>query len=179
MDSRILSTQLEKLPASGLTLKLHSCSWLNAIYSVFFLLLLITIFLLPVLLWQQLILITGLCCYGQFMFRKHLLFRHPESVNKLVFTELGWCFIELNNSHIIKADIQRDSILTEYLVIINLRDQDLRSFIPGFLKGYSVSLTANSVGADDFRKLKRYLRLISFAKLEQQSAEDEKTSGSG
>lgn len=175
MDSRISSTQLEMLPASGLTLKLYPCNSLIAIYSVFFLLLVLSTFLIPLLLWQQLILLIGLSWYGQFMFKKHLLFSHSEAINKLVFTELDWVYIELNNAQIIKADIQRDSLLTEHLVIINFRMRAIRGFFPDIFNHRSVILTANTVNAENFRRLKRYLRLVSFAKIERQIAEDEKT----
>ena len=60
MDLKILSTQLEQLPANGLTLKLKASGWLIAIYSLFFILLVLAIMQLPLLLWQSFLLLSVL-----------------------------------------------------------------------------------------------------------------------
>lgn len=173
MDSGRSSTQFEKLPSSGLTVKLSPCYWLLGIYGLLFLLLVTSVILSPLPPWQQLILVFALCTYGQHLFRKHLLFMLPESVRQLVFTEFDWCYVQFNQGRIIKGNIQRDSIVSEHLVILNLRAQHDLGIFPGVFKRFSVTLTANTVGAEAFRSLKRHLRLLSFAKAETLKAKSE------
>ena len=91
---------------------------------------------------------------------------HPLAIKKLLFTELGWCYITLNNGRIVKAGIKTDTIATEYIVILNLYGQSDQSALAAFFNNYSVILTAQEVGEEPFRQLKRYLRLINFSKKE-------------
>lgn len=190
MDSGILSTQSEKLPAYGLALELKKTfifngifalsDILNLVYMLFFLLLLSALYLLPSLplfstsLAQFFCLAVILVWYGWLLFSKHFLLNHPFSIKKMVFTELGWCYVELKNSQIFKADICSDTILTEHLVILNLtqrlNDHPEKSFLSrirnfSFFNHHSVLLTADRLGRNKFRELKRHLRFISFTKI--------------
>jgi len=168
MDSGILSTQSEKLPASGLTLELNRIpSFIMGIYIVFFLLIFIVCYLLTIQFWLFSGVAFVIALYGQFLFRKKLLRNHPDAIKKIVFTELSWCFMLLNNSQIIKADIEPDSILTEHLIILNLNGHSQRNSLSNFFNHYSVLLTASEVGGEKFRQLKRHLRLINFSKKEE------------
>lgn len=195
MDSGILSTQLEKLPAYGLTLELKGPVVINGslglsyilslVYLLFFLLLLSALYLLPLSplfstsLGQFFCLAVILVWYCRQLFNKHFLLKHPFSIQKLVFTELGWCYVELKNSQIFKADICSDTILTEHLVILNLTERapeelclkdcpasPFASIIKKFrfFNKYSVLLTADRLDSNKFREIKRHLRLISFSK---------------
>ncbi|MCU7833967.1 MAG: hypothetical protein KZQ83_01850 [gamma proteobacterium symbiont of Taylorina sp.] len=155
LNREILSTEVEKLPASGLLLELKPNHWLLEIYLIFFMLVIVSLFLLPVSMWFTFILVIAASTYFQLIFRKYLLFNHPESIQKLVFTELEWCFIQLNNTQILKTVILSDTILSEHLVILNLKNRTKTSVFHG---RYSILITAGSVGRHDFWKLKRYLR---------------------
>ena len=165
MDSGTLSAQLEKLPASGLTLKLHSSPLLIKAYLIFFLLLLTAVFLLAIPLWQWLLIMVALTGYFQYLFRKDILLNHDRSAATLVLTELDWCYIQLKNGQVIKADIRANTVLTEFVVILNLQASSASSspFL-GFFRTYSVILTADSIGTHYFRQLKRYLRFINLNK---------------
>ena len=207
MDLGILSTQLEKLPASGLTLELKQtdifsvCSCFNGglsyalilVYLLFFLVLLTALFLLSLSplfssFWGQfLCLAVILVWYCQQLFRKHFLLSHPHSIQRLVFTELDWCYVQLKNSQVIKAEINQDTILTEHLVILNLTERNLsdcsestffsriRHF--NYFNTHSVFLTADRLDSKKFRDLKRYLRFISFSEKSRiKSMESEKCS---
>ncbi len=115
--------------------------------------------------------------YGQRLFRKHLLLNHPAAIKKMVFTELGWCYIQLNDSKIFKADIKRNTILTEHLVILNMIEQPgeeasgtnfrLKIRHLFFLNQYSIFLTRDQLGATKFRDIKCYLRFINYIKKEE------------
>lgn len=182
MDSGTLSTQLEKLPASGLTLKPKTSSLLFWVYLVFFLLILLALVLLPVPSWQLWLMIVVLTVYCQWIFRKHLLLNHPDSIEKLVFTELNWCALQLKNSRVCKADILPNTFISEFLVIVNLQEsstamepptlyntfalywQSVKSVLPVLRNTYTVILTAESIGSDNFRQLKRYLRFRSVSR---------------
>jgi len=160
MDSELLnhdclSVGIEKLPASGLLLKLQPDSRLLSIYVIFFILLIISLFLLPIANWLIIVLMVVISAYFQWIFRQFLLLNHPKSVNQLVFTEKGWCLLQLNNDQILKMTILADTILTEHLVILNLKKMNDNSFI---FSQYHVLISANSVGKDKFWALKRYLR---------------------
>ncbi|MCW8931044.1 MAG: hypothetical protein OQL19_12495 [Gammaproteobacteria bacterium] len=113
--------------------------------------------------------------YCQHIYRKQFLFNVPSSVKKIVFTELGWCYVQLNNSYIFKADIASDTVLTEKLVILNLVERRSNDSVSSpiqlighsiFSKNQSVLLTADRLGCDKFREIKRHLRFISFNKTE-------------
>lgn len=165
MDSGILSTHTQNLPASGLALELTRVpSFIMGIYLVFFLLLLSACYLSTSIFSLFLFTMILIIAYGQLLFRKNLLRKHPSAIKKIVFTELGWCYVQLNNGRTIKADIDVDSILTEYLIILNLNEHSEDSRNLHFLKYHSVLLTANELGSEKFRKIKRHLRLISFSK---------------
>jgi hypothetical protein len=190
MDSGKLSAQLETLPASGLTLDLKGVDFFNHendqppglfyvlsfVYLLFFLLLLITLSVLPLQTWQVLFFSVIIIGYCQYLFRRHFLLNYPLSIKKLVFTELGWCHVQLNNSQVFKADIESDTILTEHLVLLNLRKHHVSehdSFFgriksDGFSNHYSVILTADRLGSERFREIKRHLRFISFSQKEHE-----------
>ena len=104
--------------------------------------------------------------YSQRLLRKDLLRNHPLSIKIIVFTELGWCVIQLNNGEVIKVDIDINSILSEQLVILNFTEHLEDSGYFKFLKHYSVLLTAQELSSEPFRQVKRYLRLINFFKKE-------------
>lgn len=190
MDLGILSKQLERLPASGLTLELkHSvffhqrnkdnsfgvALFLTVIYIIFFLFVFISLFLFAIQIWQSMVLALMSLLYGQSLLRKHLLLNHPESIKKIVFTELGWCYVQLNDSKIFKADIKRNTIITEHLVILNIVEQPnqasvklsiwskLRMLI--YSSQHSIFLTRDRLGDSLFRVIKCHLRFISFVKL--------------
>jgi hypothetical protein len=165
MDSGILSTQLENLPASGLAIELNRVPpFFIGIYLLFFLLVVIACYLSISTFSFFLCSTFAIAAYGQLLFRKSLLRSHPSALKNLVFTELGWCFIRLNNGRIIKADIDVDTILTEHLIILNLNEHLVDSLWSHFLKHHCVLLTANELGSDKFRQIKRHLRLINFSK---------------
>ena len=88
---------------------------------------------------------------------------HPDSIKKLIFTELEWCYVQLNNQQIFKAYIQRHTILSEYLVILNLKSKKELTLFP-LIYNYSVFLNADNIGYEKFREVKRYLRLFQFEK---------------
>jgi len=129
------------------------------------LLLLISVILLPISPWQWLLIMVGLTGYFQYLFRKDILLNHDRSPATLVMTELDWCYIRLKNGQVIKADIRGNTVLTEFVVILNLQASST-SFSPllRFSKTYSVILTADSVGTHNFRQLKRYLRFKTLNK---------------
>ena len=188
MDSGKLSAQLEMLPASGLTLDLKGSNFLNNendqppglfyvlsfVYLLFFLLLLMALWLLPLQPWLVLFFSVIIIGYCQYLFRKHFLLNYPLSIKKLVFTELGWCYVQLNNSQVFKANIESDTILTEHLVLLNLRKHHVSEYDSffgriksnGFSKHYSVLLTSDRLGGERFREIKRHLRFISFSQKE-------------
>lgn len=177
-----MSRQLERLPASGLTIEFkeatlnRECFGLAAALSVatliFFLLICVVLNLLPLSFWQMLCLFLLLFFYCQNLFRKHFLLNHPLSINRIIFTEIGWCYVQLNSSQVFKADIEYDTVLTEHLVILNLRAQDADAQTSNSLLSritklklfnqYSIFLTADRLGRDKFRNIKRHLRLINF-----------------
>jgi hypothetical protein len=134
------------------------------LYLGFFIALSIAIFLLPMAFWQQSILIVSLCCYGQWLIRKFIVFSHPESIKKLLMTEYDWCYVQFKNNRIIKANISSDTVVTEYLVILNLCQQTGRSLLPGYFTGFSILILSETVGVKAFRDIKRYLRLLSLVK---------------
>lgn len=152
-----LNNELDKLPASGLILQLRPASSLLWIYVCFFSLILLSVLILPVDLWQKISILLILCAFFQLILRKDLLLKHPKSIQKLVLTELHWCFIQFNNDQLVKATILSNTLLTEHLVILNLQNRSLKSL---FFKQYSIVITAESIGKDNFRKLKRYLRFM-------------------
>lgn len=187
MDSGKLSKQLEMLPASGLTIELKSpdlfchypglACFLSFFYLLFFLLLLVALSLLEINSWLFVSLVLFLSAYCFILFRQHLLLNHPSSIKKLVFTEQGWCYVQLNNLQVFKADIESDTILTEHLVILNLIEHDLAEFEMAekkdllfkkigfyFAKNHSLFLTADRLGKKKFKETKRLLRFISFSK---------------
>lgn len=153
-----LNNEFDKLPASGLILQLRPASRLIWIYVCFFSLTFLSVFILPVDFWQKIVLLLLMSIYYHYILRKDLLLTHSSSIQKLVLTELDWCFIKFNNEHVVKADILANTILTEHLVILNLQNRAARSL---FFRRYSILITAENVGVDNFRKLKRYLRFIS------------------
>ena len=157
----------DKLPASGLILELKSSPLLIKVYIVFFILLLLSLALLPLPVWLIICLVLIVSGYFQLIFRKHLLLSHPESINKLVFTDMDWCFVQLNNSKILKATILPETILTEHLVILNLKDITKQRLFSG---NYYLLITAYSVSGNIFWQLKRYLR---FKKLNSQSEREQ------
>lgn len=182
MDSGILSVQSEKLPASGLMLELKCplfgerhfgfSYFLSVIYFLFFLLLLYSVYSLPLLPFFPSLVVQFLCIamllvwYFQYLFRKHFLLTHPFSINKIVFTELGWCYVQLNNSRTFKADIESDTILSEHLVILVLKGRKLKGWRRKmYFNNFSVLLTADRLNNDKFREIKRHLRFISFTKI--------------
>ncbi|MBE9527588.1 MAG: hypothetical protein IME94_11520 [Proteobacteria bacterium] len=156
LNLQLAEIQLEKLPSSGLILDLKPAQLLLKVYLGFFILLLISLALLPIPNWMIVVLILLLSFYFQFMFRKHLLLNHPKSIDKLVFTDMDWCFVQLNNSKILKATILPETILTEHLVILNLKELSSQGFFSG---NYHLLITATSVTDNYFWQLKRYLRL--------------------
>ena len=161
-------TKDEKIPSSGLNIDLtRAASYIIVIYSVFFLLILTVCYLVIPIISLFLCVIMIIIAYAQLLFSKSLLRTHPLAIKKLIFTELGWCYIKLNNGRIIKADIQTDTIVSEHIVILNLHEQSDQSLLAAFFKHYSVILTAQELGAEPFRKVKRYLRLINFSKKEE------------
>jgi len=171
MDSGILSKQLENLPASGLTLELKNdftgvAFALSIVYIIFFLLLMTALFLLasPITLakWPFFFLFAALFWYCLTLYQKYFLMKHPNAIIKLVFTELGWCHVQFRSSSIIKADVRADTILTGHLVILNLKAHSERKNWLPFSKNYSIFITADRVGLNKFRDLKRHLRFISF-----------------
>jgi len=160
-------TEDEKIPASGLSLNLtRAATYIIVIYSLFFWLILTACYLsIPIIsLFFCISLI--ILAYAQLLFSKSMFRTHPLAIKKLLFTELGWCYITLNNGRIVKAGIKTDTIATEYIVILNLYGQSDQSALAAFFNNYSVILTAQEVGEEPFRQLKRYLRLINFSKKE-------------
>jgi len=117
--------------------------------------------------------------YGQSLLRKHLLLNHSESIKKIVFTELGWCYVQLNDSKIFKADIKRNTIVTEHLVILNLVEQPNQANVnlsvwPKlgrliYSSQHSIYLTRDRLGGSLFRAIKCHLRFISFVKLPEKT----------
>lgn len=92
---------------------------------------------------------------------------HDKAISRLTLTDFNWCFVCYNNNDVIKADILPDSVLTEYLVILNLKPHRKFGSIKKMLfalYGESVLITRGRVGADRFRDLKRRLKLINFNK---------------
>jgi hypothetical protein len=178
MDLGILSKQLEQLPASGLVFELKGAgqkagttfaalsSVLSLCYLVFFLLLFIALIQLPLTLWLLIPLIMGLAFYSQLIFRKNILLSLPRSIKQLTFTELGWCYVRLNNDTVFKADISEHSILTEHIVILNLKPQTPETLLQklNIFAQHSIILSRDRLNKEKFRELKRHLRFINFNK---------------
>ncbi len=167
MDSELLFTELEKLPASGLTIELKSDRYLLVIYLFFFVLLLTSVLLLPLSIWLIILFMLGLSAFFQLLIRKCFLLNHPDSVKKITFTEVNWCFIQLNNSKVLKAKILPETVLTEFIVILNLQDTEKSSqpiLKRVFFANYYILITAQSIGIENFWKLKRYLRFKHLTK---------------
>lgn len=160
----MLSTHMQKLPASGLMLELTRVpTFLVGIYLIFFALIASACYLSLSML-MFLMLLPVVAAYGQFLLRKNLLRSHPSAFKKLVFTELGWCYVCLNDGRIIKADIDVDSIVSEHLILLNLTEQKETAHLFAFFHHYSVILTAGELGCEQFRRAKRHLRLINFSR---------------
>jgi len=158
----------EKIPASGLTINLtRAASYIIAIYYVFFLLILIACYLLIPISGLFLCVTIIIMAYAQLLFSKSLLRTHPQAIKKINFTELGWCYLKLNNGRIIKADIEADTIVSEHIVIVNLHKQSDQSVLMTFFNNDSVILTSKELGKEPFRQLKCYLHLINFSKKEE------------
>ncbi|MCU7939804.1 MAG: hypothetical protein KZQ64_01595 [gamma proteobacterium symbiont of Bathyaustriella thionipta] len=165
MDLRKLSAHAKNLPASGLTLELKRVpSFIIAVYLLFGLLIVTACYISLPNFGLFLCTILVIVAYGQFILRKSLLRKHQTAIKYLVFTELGWCYVQLNNDKIFKADIDVDSILTEHLIILNFNEHSAVSIFSSIFNHYSVLLTASELGDENFRKVKRHLRLINFSK---------------
>ena len=167
-DSGTLSI-LSELPInSGFTISLRPSKRLIMIYSVFVILLSIAVGIAHINLGLKLILFSGAAVYIVFLFKKHLFMSHPDAIIRITLTDFNWCFVCYKNNKVIKADIMPDSILTEHLVILNLRPlrentgfQAIRQQLSG---RESVLLTRGRTGTTVFRDLKRRLRLLNFNK---------------
>lgn len=151
---QLADIELKELPSGGLVLELNSSHLLLIMYIAFFMLILLSLSLLPIPVWLIIFLLMTVSAYFQFMFRKHLLLNLPESINKLVFTDTDWCFVQLNNSRILKATILPETILTEHLVILNVKEVSKKGSLYG---NYHILITALSVTENKFWQLKRYL----------------------
>ncbi len=157
----------EKIPASGLTIHLTQVPFvILVIYGIFFVLLVYACYLSIPIFSVFLCSVLIILAYSQRLLRKDLLRSHPLSIKTMLLSELGGCVIQLNRGDIIKLDINMNSILSEQLVILNFTEhsEDLGYF--RFLQHYSVLLTAQELGYEPFRQVKRYLRLINFFKKE-------------
>jgi hypothetical protein len=84
---------------------------------------------------------------------QHVLFTHPYSISKLIFTELDWCFLQFNNGHIEKLSILSQSCLISGLVVMSFGQQ--KAGIQWQTR--SLVLNAEMVGSEQFRQLKRQL----------------------
>ncbi|MCP3850017.1 MAG: hypothetical protein GY694_07240 [Gammaproteobacteria bacterium] len=175
-----MSKQLENLPASGLTLELKNhfkgiAFALSIVYIIFCLLLVIALLILatPFTLdkWPFGFLFVVIFWYCLTLFKKNFLMIHPDSIIKLVFTELGWCHVQFKNLCITKANVQADTVLTEHLVILNLKGHSEQKKWPFISNGYSIFVTADRIGHDKFREFRRYLRFISFIEKEEKNNE--------
>lgn len=165
MDTGILSLTTQQLPASGLNIRLNKVPAMIMVTYLLFFALLVTACCLAITQpgWcLGTILLIGV--YARLLFSKHLCRTHPRGIKQLVFTELGWCYVQFNDENLIKADIERDSIVSEHLVILNLKERSESSAIVSFFYRHSLVLTANELGHMKFRQLKRHLRLINCAK---------------
>jgi len=164
----IKMTENKQIPVSGLTINLtQAAGYIVVIYSLFFLLILTACYLSIAIISLFFCVSLVILAYAHLLFSKSLFRTHPQAIKKLLFTELGWCYITLNNDRIVKADIKMDTIVTEFIVILNLYGQSAPSGLAAFFNNYSIIITAQEVGEERFRQLKRYLRLINFSKKEE------------
>lgn len=153
MDSGSLSRQLEQLPASGLVLEIRASKKLLSLYLLFMLCLASAIGILQVPGSYKLALLSISFLVAIKILRRHVLFTHPDSIAKLVITELGWCLVQLNNGQIEKLAILPQSCLTSGLVVMSLGQQQA-----GLQwQTRSLVLNAEMLGSDHFRQLKRQL----------------------
>ncbi len=146
-----------------------SCA-LSWIFLLFYTLLLFAVFFLPLNSLLAVCLLVCLSIYCFYLLRKYFLINHPYSIKKIIFTELGWCYVQLNNYEVFKAEVDSDTILSEHLVILNLiriknGNQSLFKKIFIFLNRDSVFITADRIGKKKFREIKRYFRFINFSNI--------------
>lgn len=164
-DSGTLSIPSELPINSGYTVTLKPSKRLIVVYSVFVALLSIAVGIAAINSGLKLILLSGIAVYIVFLFKKYLLMSHPDSIIKLTLTDFNWCFVCYKNNKIIKADILPDSVLTQHLVILNLKplraNTGFKRFMPPLFGRESVLLTRGRTGPTVFRDLKRHLRLLN------------------
>ncbi len=175
-NSGILSTPSELPINSGFTITLKPTRGLVVIYSFFTILVIVAVWISAVAFWIKGLLLTVTAVYMYNLFKKHLLMTHDKAISRLTLTDFNWCFVCYNNNDVIKADILPDSVLTEYLVILNLKPHEKSGWIKKMLYalyGESVLITRGRVGADRFRDLKRRLKLINFNKPEEPVSADQ------
>ncbi|GEM_PF-6065025 len=152
------------LPASGQSVNISRLPGVFIIlYIVFFVLVASAIVNLPVSRPESILILLLIMFYAQFIFRKSLLKIHSRAIKKIVFTELGWCYLQQKNGAVAKADILADSIVTEYLVILNLKLKSDRKKYFSIFQFESLLLTSSMMGAQQFRQLKSYLRISHFS----------------
>jgi signal transduction histidine kinase len=134
-------------------------------YLLFLWVLIFTLFLLPLLLWQLILLVSFVFIYYWILLTKHFWLSHPYAIKKIVLTELNECYVQFKNDQIVHAHIVEDTILMEYFVLLNfqivskqLTQQSCYSYYNPMPS--SVFLTADRVNSEHFRKIKCYLRFL-------------------
>ncbi len=184
-DSGILSKPLELPINSGFSIRRKRSSVLISLYGVFTLLLIGSIMFWNVVTGIKIAILPVLLFYIYRLLTKHLFNTHPLAIVQITLTDFNWCFVRYKNNKIIKADILPDSILTQYLVILNLQlieempepfqseTLSAEALFSGcfktlfkYLSGReSVLFTQDSSEADAFRDLKRHLRCMNFQQI--------------
>ena len=180
-DSGILSIPSELPINSGFSIRRKRSSVLISLYGVFTLLLIGSIMFWNVVTGIKIAIVPVLFFYIYRLFTKHLFNTHPLAIVQITLTDFNWCFVRYKNNKIIKADILPDSILTQYLVILNLQliaempepfqsaallhaplfSRCFKALFKNLSGRESVLFTRDSSAADVFRDLKRHLRCLN------------------
>ncbi len=156
---------VNELPNYGLLIEFSQASMvIKVVYVIIFMSVLFALYLTNMPLFALLFCSLGVLSYGYYLFKKHLFRRHNHAIKRLLFTELDWCYMQFSDQRIIRATVDENTILSEHLVILNLA----RYPVPvhkkwyDYFTHYSILITAEEVGSDTFRELKRSLRLLQF-----------------
>jgi hypothetical protein len=154
---------INELPNYGLLIEFSQASMLiKILYVIIFISVLFALYLTNMPFFALLFCSLGVLFYGYYLFKKHLLRHHNNAIKRLLFTELDWCYMQFFDQHIIKVMVHKNTILSEHLVILNLARHPVHKKWYDYFNHYSIIITAEEVGSDTFRELKRTLRLLQF-----------------
>ena len=78
-------------------------------------------------------------------FKRHILLRHPESIIAFWRDSDGFWSLQMNNSEIKNAYLQKNTVVTHFLILLNFYTEDSNKV--------SIILRPESVGAQTYRRL--------------------------